>query len=333
MNSSERMGLGVGCRRLIVAACAGLAVLGGRVPDAHAALDPTHFSGWSAIPNGTFRSAPGISSWAPGTLIVVGRGMDNQVYSDTWSNGAWQSSWTAQGGVVASSPAIATWGPDGYVMVALGTNDYVYVKVVEPYGGGVHGWTRIPGATFRSDVAIAYGSSRLYVAARATDNNIYLAINNVTGGYDGAAWSAWSLVPGGAMRSAPALSAAGGYLRVVARDGSKRVNVEQGDIVANPDAPFGGASWSLSGVGVYISAIAVSGWASSHVDVFGVGNDNYVWAESAEAGVWSSQAIQLSGPTSAGMASHPAAYSWGVGHIDIVARGTDNKFYINTYQD
>lgn len=313
-----------------------LAAFGWGIPAAHATLTPANFSGWSAIPNGTFNSAPAVATWGPSTLIAAGRGMDDQIYTNTMSAGSWQASWTGRGGTFLSSPSLATWGSTGLVIVGLGTDNHIYVDATSPTN--VHtGWNGIAAKTLFSDVAVAYVSPRLYVTGRGSDGNAYFAVNNLTSGYTNAGWSAWTVIPNGAVYSAPAMFGTTGNLRVIERGGSgsngARFFVNTGSM-ATPSNPFDNGTttttWSLSGVGTFNSAMSISGWGTGHVDAFGLGTDNFIWAESSESGTWGSGAIQLPGRL---MASHPASCSWGTGHINVLARGTDDVFYMNTYQD
>jgi hypothetical protein len=206
------------------------------------------------------------------------------------------------------------------VVAGLGLDGQVYVRVTEP-SGTFHDWAAIPGKTFPSDVA---------------------------SGYNSAAWSAWSAIPNGLFTSGPAMVASSTTLAFVARGG----DAASPYIDEEPLSPFRPAGhWNKGGGGasVYSSALSTSQWSSlSHVDVFGLGGDNHIWVDSSDAGAWAGT-IQVCDSTtmcprkSTTFASRPAAYSWGVGHIDVVARAdtsaplplfvSTGPFYVNTYQD
>jgi hypothetical protein len=208
----------------------------------------------------------------------------------------------------------------------------IYVDATSP--SSVHtGWNAISGKTFQSDVAVVYASPRLYATGRASDGNAYFATNDLSGGYSNAGWSTWKVIPNGQVFSSPALFATSSNLSAIEVGTNGRFFINQGSM-ATPTNPFDNgvttSPWTMGGYGSYISAMSISGWGASHIDAFGLGQDNFIWVDSSDAGSWSNGAIQLAGQK---MASHPASCSWATGHINVLARGTNDVIYMNTYQD
>ena len=59
------------------------AALGAAIPSAHATLTSSHFTGWTAIPSGTFNSPAALLTPGVGTLQAFAKGMDNRYYQNT----------------------------------------------------------------------------------------------------------------------------------------------------------------------------------------------------------------------------------------------------------
>ena len=340
------------------------AAVGGAIPSAHATLNSSRFSGWSAISTGTFNTAPAIMSSEKGKLEVFSRGMDNRYYKNAFSQatGSW-GSWSIMpappsgvggvSGVFGTAPACAVWPSTGTtggkVVVGTGSiDDKVYVFVSEPFiFGGItdHTWHQPaglpnpPGSNTFTPAAVAFSNNHIYVTRSSSAGDVYLYSNDVSSGYSASSWVGPFLVLNKAVNNASAISTSPdtSFLRVTALDSTGKFWVTQASVEDNLSNPFsGGFGWTQVGGGTYdgsgaLAGPGVSGWGAGHTDVFGIGTDGKVWVETAENGSWSTSGLTLGGPV---MASRPAAVSWGTGHIAVVARAaSDNKIYVNTYYD
>jgi DNA-binding beta-propeller fold protein YncE len=113
--------------------------------------------------------------------------------------------WTSIPGAILDSPALA-WNPVAIKiqMVVRGSNNSIWAGTFDSSGTFNHDWTQITGAT-PSGPALAWnsnypGGARLQMAARATDNSIWVATFNSSGVFN----NDWTKLTG-ATPSGPAV--------------------------------------------------------------------------------------------------------------------------------
>jgi hypothetical protein len=187
---------------------------------------------------------------------------------------------------------------------------YLQVERVGPpkEQGKGGGYESLGGVLTSGPAVSSWGSARLDVFARGTDNALWHLP------YDGK-WGTWEQLGTNRISSNPAAVAWG----------ANRIDVfVRGTDNALYHKWWDGNQWSgYEGLGgVLTSGLAVSSWGSGRLDVFARGTDNALWHLWYEGG-WSTWeqlgANQIS--------SDPAAVSWGPNRIDVFVRGTDNALY------
>lgn len=101
---------------------------------------PMRWSSWEDL-GGVLTAAPAASSSAPGTLDVVGRGSDGQVYHRAWTGSRW-TPWAGLGGVAHSAPSIEVLDATTSRVRVVGTDGQYWSRTltvnVSPSPGG---WT------------------------------------------------------------------------------------------------------------------------------------------------------------------------------------------------
>jgi hypothetical protein len=170
-------------------------------------------------------------------------------------------------------------------------------------------WESLGGQVVGSPDACSWGSGRIDVFVRGTNNHLHQIAR--TGGQ----WSQWFDL-GGELTSSPACVAWGpnrldvfargadGTLAHKAWDGSRWVDWESlgGELPedAGPDA----ASWGVN-----------------RLDVFVRGADNALWQAGWDGSAWGWHSL------GGEITSDPGAVSWGNNRIDVFARGTDGQMW------
>ncbi len=178
--------------------------------------------------------------------------------------------------------------------------------------GPPRGFSSLGGAFTSGPGAASWGSNRLDIFGRGTDNRLYWRQwNGSTWGYG------WSQVAPEQIDSDPA----------AVSWGPNRIDVfARGTDGAIWTLSWTGSAWTswTSLGGQFTSAPAVASWGAGRLDVFGRGTDNALWARSWDGSSWGNGWTQL---TTQEISSDPAAVSWGANRIDVFALGTDNQMY------
>ena len=178
-----------------------------------------------------------------GNEYVGARGIDNQMYVDTWTSGSGWSGFTnlSPGATFASDPTVFQFG-NVLNVFARGTDNQMYVNYLDtswhPFG------LIQSGAIFASDPTVAQFGGQEKVFARGVDNQIY---ENT---WNGASWGGFgSLQSGATFAGSPVALQYGTVLNVFARG----VDNQMYEITKNPSwgtfvllqngAVFNGFSW------------------------------------------------------------------------------------------
>jgi len=157
----------------------------------------------------TWHNAGGDTSSAPALaassslLYQSVRGLDNNIYTRSSTNGVNWTSWQQSGGQTPNAPAIAVLNGLLY-QSHRGFDNNIYTR---SSSNGVNwtGWHNAGGQTY-SAPALAAVNGRLYQAVRGTDNNIYTRSSS-----NGVNWTGWHNA-GGQTSNAPSLEAVNGRL-------------------------------------------------------------------------------------------------------------------------
>jgi hypothetical protein len=164
-------------------------------------------------------------------------------------------------------------------------------------------WQTLGGAVTSGPDASSWGSNRLDVFVRGTDNALY---HKAWAG----AWYGYDSL-GGGLTSDPG----------VVSWGPNRIDVfVRGTDNALYHKVWAGAwyGWESLGGGL-TSGPDVASWSSGRLDIFVRGTDNGLWHK-----VWDGQRWSAWESLGGVLASDPTAVSWGPNRVDVFARATDN---------
>jgi hypothetical protein len=145
------------------------------------------WSSWLQRESGAFDSDPGEASWANGRSDIVARGIEGDIWIDTYSNG-W-SGWYPIGAPSVgadSSPSVASWGPDRLDVFVRGKDNELYVTSCTANCYANQGtwvdWQAIAGETFRGKPAVVSRDVGLNdVFVHATDGSLWSVSYDSTG--------------------------------------------------------------------------------------------------------------------------------------------------------
>jgi hypothetical protein len=258
---------------------------------------------------------PGSVSWGPGRIDTFSEGSDGQLWQKWYDNryGGWQS-WSPLGVTTATSPTVTSWVSgrlDIFYVGNDGSLDHYW------YQDTVGGWQSVeslgqPAAGVSivgAPGAVSWGSSRIDVFARGSDNALWQKTYDGTNG----GWQPWVQV-GGDINSAPTVSTyASGRLDVFATGPA-------GDLEHfwYTDSAWHNAE-SLgtppSNVTLTYTPGAVS-WGSSRIDVFARGSDGVMWQKWFDATGWHPW-VRFYGVINA----TPSASSWAPQRLDVFSTG------------
>jgi hypothetical protein len=174
------------------------------------------------------------------------------------------------------------------------------------------GWTSVGGIATSVSAVSSWGSSRLDLFVRGTDNALWHR------SWDGTAWSVWDSL-GGILTSDPS----------AVSQGVNSIDVfVRGTDNAIWHRSWNGTTWTWwdSVGGIATSRPAAASWSAGHLDFVVRGTDNGLWHRSWNGAGWS-QWDSVGGYAT----SDPAATSSGAGRFDIVVRGTDNGLWHRTW--
>ena len=169
-------------------------------------------------------------------------------------------------------------------------------------------WTSLGGTLTSKAAATSWGSSRLDVFVRGTDDATYHRV------WNGTAWTAWESL-GGRATSGPA-AAAWAPNRI-----DMFVRGTDNQLYHRWWYGTGWSAWEALG-GTLTSAPAVASWGVGRLDVFVRGTDYHLYRRSFDGTRWLPWE-DLGGI----LTSDPAAVSWAANRIDVFVRGTDDALY------
>jgi hypothetical protein len=291
-------------------------------------LNSAKWQGWNQIPNGTgFDYAPAVTTGGNNLdLFIVGK--DGGVWLNFWSSLTGWLGYNSIGGAATSGPSATRWGAGANLAVAVkGTDNFFWINVAQgPGHPSFGGWKKIPGQTFEGSPALTLlpVDNVLYLFGKL-GHTIYVARNDVhTGVYDQSGWSAWQDVPGGGqLESAPAAVALGRFSIELVAQGL------DGNFWINETTALTWTGWSqVPGLSFQTGAQpAVSSWGTNHIDVFGLSGTK-IKVNSRDGSTWSGYSLVPNGD----LDSPAAAVSLSVGSVDVIARGFDEAFWSDHYQ-
>lgn len=224
------------------------------------------FAGFTQLFGGT-PTAPGASHSATSTNVFI-QGLDGQLYQKRKTSGAF-SGWTSMGGVLTSGPGVnvrATATPSIDIFVS-GSDGALYYRTSGDDGATFSGFNTLGGVVVDNPGSVAWSAIRIDVFIRGQDNALWHKWwDSATG------WSGWQSL-GGILSSGPAAaSCAAGHLDVIVRGQDGKTFYQMG---------FNGSSWSgwaaLNGQWASAPTAVCSNTSAGTVDIFGEGEDNYIY--------------------------------------------------------
>jgi hypothetical protein len=146
------------------------------------------FPGWINL-GGPIQGGPGACELAPGVVMIVGRGLDGQVYSRLLSNGHW-SQWTPTAGYGSSDPTCVEVSSVAADLYVRGNDGYLYSARWGLFTG-IGPWknlgTKIAGPIGATswDNGGGYDAGTYSYALPGNDGNIYTGSYNTSTGFSG----------------------------------------------------------------------------------------------------------------------------------------------------
>jgi hypothetical protein len=236
-----------------------------------------------------------------------------------------------EGGIFSSAPAIIARGATYNVFgKGSGSDNRIWSNFWSSSlpGSGWFGWQPLPGSnTFTSKPSAATDGTRMFVAAKGTDNRLYVNawINTTT------QWQGWNAVKTTTFDTAPALAYASGYLYLMARrPGDLRIYWSRVDISSS----YNPANWSTfaiipDGVSAAEPAAVFDG---NNLRVVARRDDNRLYITSRTGSTWAAWSeVERNGALAGTTFKHgPAISSWGNGHVDVFSIGSDDQLYFTS---
>ncbi|MGW1809246.1 hypothetical protein [Streptomyces sp. NPDC002078] len=295
-----------------------------------------------------------------GSLYAFAKGVDNEIYRNTWNGSSWSGFQRLDPGSVFEGNPTAVEFNSELKVFARGINHEIYCDTLT--SSGWTGFQRLaPGAVFASDPVAAQFGGSLGVFARGTDNEIYdnslgngtwsgfvrlqagavfqgnPAVVGFNGGlhvfgrgtdnqlykntWNGTSWSGFSNLQAGAVfEGDPAVAQYGNSLGVFARGVNHEIY----------DDSWDGTNWSgfvrLNPGAVFEGDPAVATF-NSGLHVFARGTDHQIYKDTWNGTSWGGfSSLQ----TSATFAGGPVATQFG-GALGVFGRGVDNEMYDNSW--
>ena len=268
-------------------------------------------------------------------LNIFGIGTDQAMYLKNLDGGSWLPSptdWYSLGSEFNSAPAVAFRGTQfrGFSHVDVFgldlKNEMNHNSVgVDAWPPALQAWSNL-GGVFNSLPIVSGGSkvaldpaNRLDVIGLGTNNSLYRKF------LDDSGWHPGDWEPqGGVFIFEPAIAfTAPNAIHIVGVGTDGQMYHRWLDDSGWHPLNY----WDPSG-GCFFSAPAIVSWGPNRIDVFGLGSDLRMFHRAWENGVWVNAGWEFIGaPPGEVFDSPPAAISWGVNRLDIVALGSDHLMY------
>jgi hypothetical protein len=230
---------------------------------------------WSSV-GGASSSDPATAGHGDIWSGVFWRGTDNAIWYTGWSSGWWPP--RSLGGTFNSGPAVAMMSETRVDVFARGSDNALYhnrgsgTSVYFEAQWSWSGWEKLGGVLNSDPAAVSWGSDRIDVFARGTDN----ALIHIW--WNGATWSEWENL-GGTLTTGPGVASVGnGRLDVFAGG--------PGGALWHKKCSNGTwSAWENLG-GVITSDPDAVGTLGSRIDVFARGADNVLLRTWWDGSAW-----------------------------------------------
>lgn len=235
-------------------------------------LDAGSASGnWQFRDGGILSAAPEAVSSATQRIELLGRGLDNALWIDSFFPGGW-SGWSSLGGVLTSAPRAVSHTADALHVFVRGLDLGLWLRARS--GGIWSGWQSLGGILTSEIEAVSWGANRIDVFVRGLDRALWRRY------WNGAVWTDWESL-GGTLASRPvAVARAANRLDVFARD-------DAGTVIWKA---WNGAKWSewTSLGGTIVNEPAAVTTAANRIDLFALGEDGELKTAYWNGTKWSS---------------------------------------------
>jgi hypothetical protein len=306
--------------------------------------------------------ATACATGSPGTITLADAGKVVEMYrygsgnwdkfrrtnneSDVAANAPFPSYITGAVKLIGS-PAVATMDGGAKLQIfARGSDNRIYTKSLTSFGPPAvwSGWTSPTKDTFNSDpAAVSWGSGRIDLVARKSDNNLYLWT------YSNGSWSSAASIgaPSAKAASSPAITSWGpGRLDVFVRGADNKLYTRTCSTTGTNCSPSSGHwnAWTQvsSSATFRGKPAAIAGRSAGIIDVFVHGTDDHLWGVEYGGSWLPFYQVNLSGtlgwynyPGVSGSCNTDDCYSPAVtgrpDGIDVVIRGGDTKAWVASY--
>ena len=282
-------------------------------------LFTSNFSDWfGPMTTVKLTGNPGAVSWGLGRIDIFTRGTDGglwQKWYDTQAGG-WQA-WSSLDVPIASSPTVASWGSGRldifYADSSGGLGHYWYDTQAGGWQTAESLGQPSPNVTIVGNPgAVSWGSLRLDIFARGSDNSLWQKTYNG----QGTGWQPWVKL-GGWMVSSPSPTTWGpGRLDVFATGPAGDLeHFWYIDNVWHPAESLGMPSSSVT----LSTGPGGASWSNGRLDVFSRGSDGVLWQKWFDATGWHSWE-RFTGV----LESSPSISSWAPLRLDEFSTGPDS---------
>jgi hypothetical protein len=177
---------------------------------------------WSYVSGGTTDATPAVAVYRNRQYMVVKGNGSETLWVNSRSGKGWgyASGWTSISGATSAAPAIASF--NNYLYLAVkggGSNTNIYYRYMTSTGSW-SSWSTLSGATNHSPALISFNNKLYIFVSGGTDraprltvmpqtNRMYIIVKGAGNSniyqryYDGATWSSWQVMSGGATQLSP----------------------------------------------------------------------------------------------------------------------------------
>lgn len=264
-------------------------------------------------------SSPRSTITPAGSMAIVVRGSDNQVYQKVWNTSGWSSFVPLGGpvgGVVVGSPTVIATNDRTDIFVR-GTDNQLWQNYWARTTGVWSGWILLGGSLADSPSATYDPNGNIVVVVRSTDNQLSEKMYSQSIG-----WGAWQALGGptdGVFTGAPAITETPGRMDVFVRGTDdqlwQRVWTSAG----------GWSTWGTLGGTLADSPAASWDTTADRLTVVARGADNAVWETQWTPQGWAGW-TRLGAPNN-GIVFGSASVITQSARVDVFAHGTDNQLW------
>jgi hypothetical protein len=203
----------------------------------------------------------------------------------------------------------------------------IFLTLCSAQTGCNAGFHPIPGSqSVDADApGITFAAPFLYLFARKSqDRMIYWTRNNIQNGYSVTNWETWKPIPAGTLQSSPAAVTSGGLVYVVARGDDNFPWLTR----LNANNTWSG--WEQVALFASVGDPTIAQTDSDHLHIFATVSDGTIRVVSRDEGSYGGR--QRVGLSDSNFQPSPSAWSWGVGHLDVVGF-RQSTYWRNIYQE